>query len=302
MQWNFNIQYSLARDLLVEVAYTGSGSRRLTKRWNQNQADFGTTPIATRTPYPSFDPAILTSTNDANASFNGVSVRVEKRYSNGFYALGNYQYSKNLDNNSGEAEANDTSFRMNKRLDRGRSRYDQRHRSTISGGYEIPFGKGRKYSPALTGMNLLFGGWQMQGIVTMLSGSPYTPTGPSVCDCGSFIPQRVNVLRSDYGRLAEPTPNRWFDASAFVLPPRGFQGNAGRNVLEGPGYQTVDFSMTKVFSFTERVNLQVRGEFFNLLNHANFANPDSNIASGSVGVIAAANDGRSVQFGLKLSW
>ncbi len=191
---------------------------------------------------------------------------------------------------------------MNKRLDRGRSRYDQRHRSTISGGYEIPFGEGRKYSPALRGMNLLFGGWQMQGIATMLSGPPFTPTGPSVCDCGSFIPQRVNVLRSDYGRLAERTPNRWFDASAFALPPRGFQGNAGRNVLEGPGYLNVDFSMAKVFSLAERVTLQFRGELFNLFNHANFANPDNNIASGSVGVISAANDGRSVQFALKLVW
>jgi hypothetical protein len=302
MQWNFNVQYNLARDMVIEVAYTGSGSRRLTKRWNQNQAAFGTTPIATRTPYPNFDPAILTSTNDANASFNGISVRLEKRYGNGLYVLGNYQFSKNIDNNSGETEANDTAFRQNKRLDRGRSRYDQRHRSTMSGGWELPFGRGRKYLSDSRAADLVIGGWQVQGIVTLLSGPPFTPTGPSVCDCGSFIPQRVNVLREDYGRLEERTPNRWFDATAYALPARGFQGNAGRNVLEGPGYQTVDLSFAKIFSLTERVRLQFRGELFNVLNRANFANPDNNIASGSVGVIAAANDGRSIQFGLKLIW
>src|SRR5262249_28916070 len=141
MQWNFNVQYNIARDLLVELAYTGSGSRKLTKRWNQNQADFGTTPIIQRLPYPAFDPGILTSTNDASSSFHGFSVRTEKRYSHGLYFLANYQYSKNLDNNSGETEANDTAFRTNKRLDRSRSRYDQRHRAVGSFGYELPIGK-----------------------------------------------------------------------------------------------------------------------------------------------------------------
>ena len=302
MQWNFNVQYNLARDLLMEVAYTGSGSRKLTKRWNQNQADFGTTPIATRIPYPQFDPAILTSTNDGNASFNGVSLRVEKRYSSGFYLLGNYQFSKNLDNNSGEAEANDTAFRQNKRLDRGRSRYDQRHRSTMSAGYELPFGKGRRFLNQSGFADAIVGGWQIQGIVTLLSGPPFTPTSASVCDCGGNLPQRVNVVRSDYGRLDDPTPNRWFDASAFTIPTRGFQGNAGRNVLEGPGYQTFDLSFAKVFPVRERMQLQFRGELFNSLNHANFGNPDANISSGTVGVISTANDGRSIQFGLKLVW
>ncbi len=302
MQWNFNLQYNVARDFLVEAAYTGSVSHRLTKRWNQNQADFGTTPIITRQPFPAFDPAILTSTNDANSSFHGLSIRAEKRYSNGFYFLGNYQFSKNLDNNSGEAEANDTSFRMNKRLDRGRSRYDQRHRSTISGGYELPFGRKQKFLNNSRAADLVAGGWQIQGILTALSGPPFTPNGPSVCDCGSFIPQRVNVLRPDYGRLSTRTPNRWFDATAYALPARGFQGAAGRNVLEGPGFQTLDFSAVKIFHLTERANLQFRAELFNIFNHANFNNPDGNISSSTVGVISAANDGRSIQFGLKATW
>ncbi len=302
MQWNFNVQYNVARDLLLEMAYTGSGSRKLTKRWNQNQASFGTTPIIQRLPYPDFDPGILTSTNDASSSFNGVSIRVEKRYSQGLYFLGNYQFSKNLDNNSGETEANDTSFRTNKRLDRGRSRYDQRHRAVISYGYELPFGRGRRWMDQGGAANALIGGWQLQGIFTMLSGAPFTPNGPSVCDCGSYIPQRVNVLRPDYGRLDNPTPNRWFDASAYVLPPRGFQGNAGRNLIDGPGNRTFDFAALKDFRIAETAKVQFRAEFFNIANHPNFGFPDTNISNGSVGVISSANDGRSIQFGLKLNW
>jgi hypothetical protein len=191
---------------------------------------------------------------------------------------------------------------MNKRLDRGRSRYDQRHRATASGGYELPFGRRQKYMNDSRAADWLLGGWQIQGILVLLSGPPFTPSGPSVCDCGSFIPQRVIALRPDYGRLTTRTPNRWFDATAYALPARGFQGTAGRNVLEGPGLQTLDFSAVKVFHLTERANMQFRAELFNIFNHANFQNPDGNIASSTVGVISAANDGRSIQFGLKATW
>jgi hypothetical protein len=302
MQWNFNIQRMLGQSYLVEVAYTGSGSHKLTKRWNQNQASFGTAPLVQRLPYPAFDPGILTSTNDANSSFNALSIKVEKRYSHGLYFLGNYQFSKNIDNNSGEAEANDTADRTNKRLDRGLSRYNQRHRSVISYGYELPLGTGKPWLANGGPAAFILGGWQVQGIVTLLSGAPFTPIGPSVCDCGSFVPQRVNAVTPGYGKLESPAPNRWFDASAFALPPRGFQGNAGRNVIEGPGNQTVDFSLLKIFKISEQLRLQFRGEFFDLFNHPNFGFPDNNIASGSVGVISSAYDGRSIQLGLKLVW
>jgi hypothetical protein len=302
MQWNFNLQQTLWRDLLVELAYTGNGSHRLTKRWNQNQADFGTTPITMRLPYPQFDPGILTSTNDANASYNAFSVRVEKRYSKGLYMLGNYQFSKNLDNNSGEVEANDTAFRTNKKLDRGPSRYDQRHRAVVDFGYEIPLGTGRRWLSRGGPAAFLLGNWQAQGILTLLSGFPFTPSGPAVCSCGSYIPQRVNAVKPGFGKLDNPTINHWFDVSAFALPPNGFQGNAGRNVIRGPGVRVFDFSLLKNFPITEQTKLQFRGEFFNLTNHPNFGFPDGNIANVTAGVVSSAYDGRSIQLGLRLAW
>jgi len=301
LEWNFNVQRSLGRDYLVEVAYTGSGSHKLTKRYNQNQANFGTTPIATRLPFPWFQPAILTSDNDANASFNGLSLRVEKRYSSGLFFLGNYQFSRNIDNNSGEVEANDTAYRMNKKLDRGLSRYNQKHRAVISYGYELPFGHGKRW---LTGgpAAYVLGNWQVQGIITLLSGFPFTPTGPAVCSCGSYVPQRVNAVKPGFGNISNPTVNHWYDVTAFALPPNGFQGNAGRNVIIGPSFKTVDFSVAKNFSITERARLQYRAEFFNILNHPNFGFPDANIANVTAGVISSAYDGRDIQMGLRLEW
>ena len=110
VQWNANVQRTLGRSYLVEVAYTGSQSYNQHKRFNINQARPGTTPIETRVPYPAFQSAILYSSDGGYASFNGVSFRLEKRYSSGLFFLANYQLSKNTDNGSGEVEANDTAF------------------------------------------------------------------------------------------------------------------------------------------------------------------------------------------------
>jgi hypothetical protein len=301
-QWNFNVQQSFWHNFVFEAAYTGSSTHKLAKRFNQNQLDFGTAPAIQRTPYPQFQAGILTSTNDGNANFEGLSLRVEKRYSAGLFFLTNYQFSKNIDNNSGEVEANDTAFRTNKGLDRALSRYNQTHRAAISVGYELPFGKGKHWLSNGGPVAYALGNWQIQSIATLLSGFPLTPTGTNVCNCGSFIPQRVNAVAPDFGNIDDHTVNRWFDKSAFALPLNGFEGNAGRNVVIAPPLRNLDFSVLKNFPITERVRLQFRGEFFNILNHPNFGPPDMNISNTTAGVISTAYDGRSIQMGLRLSF
>ena len=109
-QWNVNVQRTFGREYIVEVAYTGSQSRHEHKRFNLNQPTEGTAPQAQRLPYPQFAPALLTSSDTGHGDFNGISVRVDKRFSGGLFFTGSYQFSKNQDNNSGEIEANDTAF------------------------------------------------------------------------------------------------------------------------------------------------------------------------------------------------
>ncbi|MGH9159319.1 MAG: carboxypeptidase regulatory-like domain-containing protein, partial [Vicinamibacteraceae bacterium] len=173
VQWNVNVQRAFGGDYVFEVAYTGSRGRNLHKRFNLNQPLEGTTPITERLPYPTFDPAILTSSNDGRSDFEGLSFRVEKRYSAGFYFLGTYQISSNRDTNSGEAEANDTAFRWDKDADYGWSRYHQRHRGTISFGYDLPFGDGKRWLSSDGLMGQLLGGWQIAGLIRMQRGIPY---------------------------------------------------------------------------------------------------------------------------------
>src|SRR5947207_8943249 len=165
VQWNGNVQRSLGNQYLFEVAYTGSRSYNEHKRYNINQAIPGTTPIQTRVPYPAFQSAILYSSDAGWAHFNGVSFRLEKRYSDGLFFLGNYQLSKSTDNGSGEIEANDTAYAWDLNADKGYARYDQRHRAAISFGYELPFGPGKPLLSSGGPLAYAFGGWQVQGIV-----------------------------------------------------------------------------------------------------------------------------------------
>ncbi len=302
VQWNGNVQRSLGNQYLFEVAYTGSRSYNEHKRYNINQATPGTTPIATRVPYPAFQSAILYSSDAGWAHFNGVSFRLEKRYADGLFFLGNYQISKSIDNGSGEIEANDTAYAWDLNADEGYARYDQRHRAAISFGYELPFGPGKPLLSSGGPVAYVFGGWQVQGIIRVGSGFPLSVTSTNVCQCGNYVPQRVNLVSpGNFGILDNPSPNQWFDQTAYSAPAPGTQGNAGRNTIRGPGTQQVNFSVSKRFPVSH-ARVEFRGEIFNLLNHNNFGNPDANISNSTVGTITTADDGRSMQLGLRVAW
>src|SRR5262249_26373258 len=145
--------------------------------------------IQNRLPFPNFDPGILTSANDSNGNYNGGFVKIEKSYSNGLFLLSGYTFSKAIDNNSGEIEANDTRDRTNKRLDRSRSRFDQRHRFGTSFGYALPFGPGKKFLTGGGVAGFVVGGWNAQGIVSLQSGFPFSVMAANVHNTGSFVPQ-----------------------------------------------------------------------------------------------------------------
>src|SRR5687768_1385839 len=304
VQWNVNVQRSLWSDYLFEAAYTGSRSRNLSKRYNINQADFGTTPINSRLPFPQFQPAMLYSAAIGTADFKGLSLRFEKRYSAGLFFLANYQLSENRDNGSGEVEANDTAFRTNPDAYESLSRYHQRHRSAFSFGYELPFGEDRRWLNSAGPIAYVLGGWQVQGIFRVGSGFPFTLSGTNVCQCGSFVPQRVNYApgrEGDRGVLDDPTQARWYDRTAYVLPASGFQGTAGRNTLIGPGSKQVGFSVSKRCPLGV-TRLEFRADIFNLFNTTNFGQPDGNISNVTAGVISSTDDARNMQFGIRLAW
>lgn len=311
-EWTASVQQDLGHGMIFELAYTASATRKLWKRYDQNMdllfpgytTSGGSNPTNQGVrPFPQFQHGILTSRNAATANFNGLSAKVEKRTSKGLYFLGSFQWSKNLDNNSGEVEANDTSYSTDFGFDYSYSRFDVPYRSVISGGYELPFGKGHALLQSGIG-NILAGGWSVQPAIQLRSGYPFS-LSRSGASFGTYTPGRVNLAPgksvSD-AKVAHPSPTHWFDASVFTDPGQALQGNVTRNVLRGPGTAQVDFSAIKSFRVFEKINTQFRAEAYNIINHPIFGQPASNISTPStVGQISSTSgDNRSIQLAVKV--
>jgi hypothetical protein len=192
------------------------------------------------------------------------------------------------------------------RAERGRSNFDVRHRLSVSYSYDLPFGRGRGLLANGGWISTILSGWQSFGIVAFQSGRPFTVallpeidnsgTGRSILGFGAN--DRPNVVGDP--RLDRRSPEQWFNQSAFTFPPRGSFGNSGRNVLDGPNYQNFNASLVRNTALSERFNLQLRAEFFNLFNHPNFNLPDNFLGSPTFGRITSAREPRHIQFGVKL--
>jgi len=176
----------------------------------------------------------------------------------------------------------------------------------VSYAYDLPFGKGRAYLADSGWLTSVLTGWQSYGVLTLQTGRPFTVallpdidnsgTGRSILGFGAN--DRPNVVGNP--TLSNRTTTQWFNTSAFAFPPPGTFGNAGRNILDGPGYQNVNVSFLKNTQLKEDLNLQLRAEFFNLFNHPNFNLPDNFLGSPTFGRISSARDPRHIQFGVKL--
>ncbi len=251
------------------------------------------------------------------SSYNGVAVDINRRFSHGLQFRGVYTLAKSLDNGTAwnsSVAANAPGFVMfpfDPKRDWSLSTTDVRHLAVINASYELPFGQGKMVGTNLSGWRgKLVMGWAISAIETVQSGLPFTPQlGFNPTNNGdSRNPIRPSWNPTFTGPIVTGNPNRYFNPNAFVVPPNGTYGNAGRNVLIGPGLTTLDLSTSKNTVLSERANLQFRAEFFNLTNHTNFGTPNpvvftsaSTVPAPTAGVITTtASTSRQVQFGLKL--
>ena len=252
---------------------------------------------------------------EGNSRYNALEIDLTKRLTAGLQFRANYTWSKNLDLNSGltGAQANNQAQmvmdRNDVRRDWGPSALNVAHQASISARYELPFGRGKHWLANATSVqNRLIGGWQVNGIITLLSGFPFTPQVGSnrSGDGDTRNPDRPNLNPSFSGPVVLGQQTRWYDPNAFSLPAFGTYGNLGRGTFNGPGLAEVDLSVFKNTSITERVSLQFRTEFFNLIDRTNLGTPNATVfsngaISSSAGVITTlATTPRQIQFGMKL--
>jgi hypothetical protein len=296
--WNFNVQRELLTDLAVMAGYFGSAGTHLTLRRNINQ------PIDGVRPYPATaqSSAILPGTplgnitqveGTGNSNYNALWVSATKPLTRGLQVDASYTWSKSLDYNSLSTQGIVVQNSYDLRGDRGLSDFDARHRFVASAIYELPLRDSR-----------LLGGWRVATIVQAQSGNPV-----NIVTANSTVTGVANTLRPDVTRpiAAIGSVDRWFDTGVFT-PVLRF-GNLGRNVVIGPGFHNVDFSIMKDARIGEKMRVQFRSEFFDLFNHPNFGQPGNVVGSPGFGRITntrfptgESGSSRQVQFGIKVKF
>lgn len=261
-------------------------------------------------PYPQYDNVSAVRKPGAQANYQALTIKVDKRFSQGLTALLAFTGSKTMDTSSAAVgylgPASSTyANEYNPNGEYSVSAYDVSRQFTGSFSYELPFGHGRHYLSGINGLaNTLLSGFQFGGIVNYNSGTPVILGGTN--DNAHLLGggQRPNqILKS--ARIANATRAEWFNTAAFANPAPFTIGNGPRVLADvrNPGYTNADLSIFKntYLGRGERYNLQIRLESFNAFNHPYFSGPDANINDGSNfgKITGTAGDPRDVQLAAK---
>jgi hypothetical protein len=343
--WNLNVQRSLGADWLLQIGYVGTTGVRLPRFIEGNPPVFipgvdTTSPgcsVASPCPISTennvnqrrlYSGCTLANPNNciyssvgeiaslANSSYNALEASLRKRFRHGLSFLASYTWSHSIDDVSsfnitgsasqpvaGENDLAQNPFDL--AAERGPSMFDARHRFVLSYQWSLPF-----FEHSSHWYGKAFGNWQLNGIFTAMSGTPFTVFDSNDVSLQGQAPEITGFSANRPNVIGNPnsgprTPQEWFNASAFQKlepdPLGRFEvfGDEGRNAVEGPGYVNWDFSAFKNFRLTESKEVQFRGELFNFLNHTNFQLPVSDIESPTFGQIQSDISPRVIQVALK---
>ncbi len=318
-QTSLDIQRQLGKTYSLDIGYLGTFGHHLPSPTHENINQvptnlLGPGNLQVKRPFPQFSNVVLDSADIGNSSYNGVNVGLEKRYSHGLQFRTNYTYSKFFDDLDAASElagypgTNSFTDYYHPQDRRGLSGNDIRHRLVGGVVYDLPLGQGNALSPTRHFLNELVGGWSTGIIGELHSGTPLSPV-ELTNNTGSFSDGvRPNVVGNPSLSSSRPRNSRlgeWFNTSAFQSPALYTFGNASRTFGEGPGLISLDASLLKNFKVGEKVNVQFRTEALNVLNHANFANPNTQNGSATFGQItslASGTQSRILQFALHLQY
>jgi hypothetical protein len=323
--WNLAVERQLPSGVLARAAYVGSHGSHLreTIAFNVSPAGGGTPRLNAIAGPNVFGPANngpMQNTQDINSFYHSLQLSAEKRMPHGLTILGNYTWSKSIDdipNGGGVADAGADTISarpwfdpLRHQFDRGPSDFDYRHRFVASYVWQLP---GLPHVNSF--VRQVFGGWQLGGVISAQTGRPFTVV--------SGVDHSRTGIGQDRGTLiagSDPyTPGAcaaagvagkscvdWLNPAAFVRPtsvPLGTFGNVGKNSFRLPGSFTWDAGLSKNFPFAERWKLQFRAEFFNVLNRTNFGDASNRLSTtNSFGTIQSASEPRIGQLALKLSF
>jgi hypothetical protein len=264
-EWNIAVERALGTHQTFSSSYVGAVGRRLLRQ------------ELLMNPNPSFL-GVRATTNESTSDYHALQLQFIRSMSHGLQALGSYTWSHSIDNASSDFVLNTPVTKTDPSMDRGSSDFDVRHAFTGALTYELP----NKMGNSFTGVVLR--DWSVDAIFRVRTA---TPVNPAFFNRLFGVPEvkRPNLVPGVPIYLDDPTVagGRLINRSAFVAPPPSQQGALGRNSLRGFSASQLDFSLGRQFQFSERYKLQFRADFFNVFNHPNFADPDSQLESPTFG-------------------
>lgn len=302
--WNLTVERQIIGNFVLRGSYVGSKGTNLVSIRELNPALYapGVTTSTTnqrRVYAPGLGSTAIVEPG-GNSEFHAFQITAERRYAKGFSVLANYQFGKSID----EASANkgtgqNVTDPTTRSFDRGRSDFDRTHVFNFSGLWELPIHFHNR------AVNAIAGGWNLNAIVSLISGYPFT-IGSGVDNARNGTGgQRAILVGNPYfagDRSTSDMITQYLNKAAFAANPIGTMGTLGRNVYEGPGFSNIDLGLAKHFRITERITTTFRFEAFNSLNRTNFDLPTATLNSGNFMKITTAADPRILQFALRTTW
>ena len=277
-EWTFSVQQALTSKTVLTVGYLGeSGAHQFTRTYLNTIS-----PYTGLRPYPQFSLIDYKSTW-SNNNFNALQIQLQRNLSGALQAGVNYMWSHAI--NDGSTGGGETDYPQNvlcRACERGSSDLDIRHTFSSNLIYQLPFGPGRRYVNGRGVLSAIFGGWQWANILTARTGLPANVTlaaGYTAPDGNNSSPERPNLVPGVNVVPAHQSIFNWINPAAFALPAPGAFGDAGRNLVRGPGQWQLDTALIRNIAVTERMRLLLRGEAFNVFNHPHYGQPASNFQS-----------------------
>lgn len=280
---------------MLELDWVGNKGTSLFGGDNINDPPAGPGAVQARRPFPLFG-QITYDAQDTSSIYNALQGKLQRRSASGWWYLASYTWSKSFTIGETPAAGGDYYYQ------RALSSFNVPQNFTLSLGYALPFGKGKKFLSGANGfVDATLGGWQTQGILVVHSGLPFTPTISRDVSNTGIGGQLPNCIGNPMP--ANQTLANWFNKAAFAIPANYTYGNCDSNILRGDVFKDLDLSLFKIFKFTERAQLEFRGEAFNLTNSPTFNPPGTNIDTASGGLVTSTlSSPRNIQFALKLNF
>lgn len=307
-EWNLTLQ-SDRWSTLFSLGYVGSISSHLPDLEDPNQAAPGPGSIVSRRRWPTQGVLDIAGRN-ATGNYNALQGKAQRRFTNGLEFLASYTWGRTLNTSDGTFVGEGsrgflTQDLLNPNSEYGLAAQDVGQRFVMSGLYELPFGKNKRFLHDSGIANVLLGGWQINGVTSATSGSPFTVSQASNganTDVGDFRPDTIGNPRLSHRSVA-----KFFNTGAFTVnaPVDGAYkfGDTGRNTVYGPDTVVTDFSLYKRFQIEDRGQVEFRLEMFNAFNHPIFAQPNATLGTPQFGTLTSTSyDPREIQVALRLSF